>query len=100
MGALSVREALQQVGFEFIQIEPRLPKITTSFRPDVLAWAANTEGSLVPWAIVEVKRDQPKPPSEVTLSALAKSRDLLGTVDHYVVVNGSWYRADAGLRAC
>ncbi|MBM2617885.1 N-6 DNA methylase [Actinoplanes sp. LDG1-06] len=36
---------------------------------------------------------------EVGLAALARARDLLGTADHYVVVDGTdWYRADAGIQ--
>lgn len=98
MNEPSIRNALRQVGYEFIQLEARLPKISASFRPDVLAWAANAEGKLVPWAVVEVKHGRMAQPPEFTLPVLARSRDLLGTVDHYAVMNGSWYRADAGLR--
>jgi N-6 DNA Methylase len=98
MNERSIRNALRQVGYEFIQLDARLPGISASFRPDVLAFAANADGKLVPWAVVEVKRSRKAQPPEFALSALAKSRDLLGTVDHYAVVNGSWYRADAGLR--
>jgi SAM-dependent methyltransferase len=94
----SIRDVLRQVGYEFIQIDARLPKISASFRPDVLAWAANAEGKLVPWAVVEVKNSRMAQSPEFVLPVLAKSRDLLGTVDHYAVMNGSWYRADPGLR--
>ena len=52
----------------------------------------------MPWAVVEVKHRRMAQPLEVVLPEMAKSRDLLGTVDHYAVINGSWYRADAGLR--
>jgi SAM-dependent methyltransferase len=89
---------LRQVGYEFIQLDARLPKISTSFRPDVLAWAADAAGRLVPWAVVEVKHRKMAKPLEVVLPEMAKSRNLLGTVDHYAVINGSWYRADVGLR--
>ncbi|HVB43085.1 MAG TPA: N-6 DNA methylase [Streptosporangiaceae bacterium] len=98
MNEPAIRKALRQVGYEFIQLDARLPKISASFRPDVLAWAANAEGKLVPWAVVEVKQGRMVQPPEFALPVLAKSRDLLGTVDHYAVVNGSWYRADVGLR--
>jgi SAM-dependent methyltransferase len=94
----SIRNALRQVGYEFIQFDARLPKISASLRPDVLAWAANAEGKLVPWAVVEVKHSRTSQPPEFALSVLARSRDLLGTVDHYSVVGDRWYRADAGLR--
>src|SRR5712691_7546677 len=98
MNESSIRDALRQVGYEFIQLDARLPKISASLRPDVLAWAANAEGKLVPWAVVEVKHGRAAQSPQLALSVLAKSRDLLGTVDHYAVINGSWYRADAGLR--
>lgn len=99
MNEPSIRNALRQVGYEFIQFGARLSKISVSFRPDVLAWAANAEGKLVPWAVVEVKHSRTAQPPEFALPVLAKSRDLLGTVDHYAVMGGRWYRADAGLRA-
>ena len=97
MSETSISNALRQVGYEFIQLEAKMPQISASFRPDFLAWAANAEGKLVPWAVVEVKRSRKEQP-EVVLSALAKSRDLIGTVDHYAVIDGKWYRADTGLR--
>lgn len=98
MSETPITNALRQVGYEFIQLDAKMPQISASFRPDVLAWAANAEGKLVPWAVVEVKRSRKDQPPEIVLSALAKSRDLLGTVDHYAVINGKWYRADTGLR--
>jgi SAM-dependent methyltransferase len=98
MNEPSVSNALRQVGYEFVQTQPKLPMVGTSFRPDVLAWAANADGKLVPWAVVEVKNSQMAESPETVLSVFAKSRDLLGTVDHYAVFKGSWYRADAGLR--
>lgn len=94
----TVLDALRQVGYKFIQLEARLPKISGSYRPDVLAWASNAEGHLVPWAVVEVKHGRKMQSPESALPVLAKGRDLLGTVDHYAVVNGSWYRAGPGLR--
>jgi SAM-dependent methyltransferase len=93
-----ILEALRQAGYKFIQLDARLPGISASLRPDVLAWAANAEGKLVPWAVVEVKHGRAAQPPELALPVLAKSRDLLGTVDHYAVISGSWYRADPGLR--
>jgi hypothetical protein len=94
----SVRQALEDAGYSFIQAEPRLARISPSFQPDILAWAADSYGRLVPWAVVEIKSRPAKLPPEVALPQLAKSRDVLGTVDHYVVQHGDWYRADAGFR--
>jgi hypothetical protein len=98
MNEPSISNTLRRVGYEFIQLDARLPKVSASFRLDVLARAANAEGELVPWAVVEVKHRRTAQPLELALPAMAKSRDMLGTVDHYAVINGSWYRADAGLR--
>lgn len=92
-----VQQALEDAGYAFIQLEPRLPELR-NYRPDLIAWATNGRGELVPWAVVEIKHDSQKPP-ELSLPQLARYRDLLGTVDHYVVLNGKWFRADDGLRS-
>jgi N-6 DNA Methylase len=94
----SISDLLRQVGYEFIQLDAKLPRISSSFRPDVLAWAADAEGKLVPWARVEIKNRQTVQLFEMVLPEMARSRDLLGTVEHYAVINGRWHRADAGLR--
>lgn len=91
------QQALEDAGFAFVQVEPRLPELR-SYRPDLIAWAGNERGELVPWAVVEVKRGSQKPP-DLVLPQLARYRDLLGTVDHYAVVDGTWFRADDGLRS-
>lgn len=49
-----VRSRLRAAGYTLLQSEPRLEKLP-NFRPDVLAWASNTDGDLVPWAVVELK---------------------------------------------
>lgn len=92
-----VRELLRSVGFGLIQFDSPL-QADSKLRIDVLAWAADSTGELVPWAVVELKRGQFKTP-ELTLPSLARSRDLLGTVDHYAVVNGQWFKADRGVRS-
>ncbi len=66
-------------------------------RPDVLAFAANAEGDLVPWLVAEIKTGPVKTP-ELALPALLRSRELLGTAEHYAVINGQWFRADRSLR--
>lgn len=89
--------ALEQAGFLFVQEEPRLAELR-NHRPDFLAWADNSEGELVPWAVVEVKRRLNAPP-DVVLPQLARYRDLVGTVDHYLLLDDTWYLADEGLRS-
>ncbi|MFM9378797.1 class I SAM-dependent DNA methyltransferase [Gordonia sp. VNK21] len=92
-----VRARLRVAGFELVQLEaPIDPR--SKVRPDVVAWAADNSGELVPWAVVEIKSGQFKTP-ELALPALARSRDLLGTTDHYAVVNGQWFKADRSVRS-
>ncbi|MET9966040.1 N-6 DNA methylase [Streptomyces sp. NPDC006356] len=91
-----VRSRLRAAGYTLLQSEPRLEKLP-NFRPDVLAWASNADGDLVPWAVVELKSRLRQP--EFALPALARSRDLMGTVEHYAVINGEWFKADRGVRS-
>lgn len=91
-----VRAAMRAVGYTILQVEPRLENLS-GFRPDVLAWASNADGELVPWAVVECKGMKLRQP-ELVLPALAGSRDLLGTLEHFAVVNGQWFKADRGVR--
>lgn len=93
---LNVRRALENVGYAFVQEEPRLLALR-NHRPDFLGWAPNAYGDLVPWVVVEVKHGARKPP-EFFLPQLARYRDLLGTVEHYLVLDDAWFRADDGLR--
>ena len=94
-----IRDALVAAGYRFVQLEPRIPDAKTGWRPDVVAWAADAAGTLVPWAVVETKKSLGAIHPEIGLSALARARDLLGTVDHYVVVNDNeWYQADPGIQ--
>lgn len=92
-----VRAKLRAAGFELVQFESPLEP-SSKVRPDVVAWAADGDGELVPWAVVEMKSGRLKPP-ELTLPALSRSRDLLGTMDHYAVVNGQWFKADRSVRS-
>lgn len=95
----TVRDALLAAGYEFVQLEPRITGTKEKWRPDVLAWAADSGGTLVPWVVVELKEGPGAIRPELGLTALARARDLLGTVDHYVVVNETeWFRADPGLQ--
>jgi len=92
-----VQRSLVDAGYAFVQVQPRLAELR-NHRPDVLGWAANADGDLVPWVVVEVKRGFSKPP-ELALPQMARYRDLLGTVDHYIVIDDEWFRADEGMRS-
>ncbi len=92
-----VRAAMRAVGYTILQVEPRLENLS-NLRPDVLAWASNADGELVPWAVVEYKNKKLRQP-ELVLPSLAGSRDLLGTLEHYAVINGQWFKADRGVRS-
>lgn len=94
--AMAVRDALAGVGYLLVQTEPRYPGLGSSVRPDVVAWASNAEGQLVPWAVVEVRRASDAP-AEAALPQLAQTQTSLGTQSHYVVVGDRWYEADAPL---
>jgi hypothetical protein len=99
MSKETIRDALVAVGYEFVQLEPPTPGVKDNWRPDLLAWAADATTTLVPWAVVETAKSRDPIHSEAGLRALARARDMLGTTDHYVVVNDTeWYRADSGLR--
>lgn len=98
--AKEIGDALEAAGYDFVQSQPRIPGVR-DWRPDIVAWAANAQGTLVPWAAVELKTQSSSAAvrPENGLWALARARDNLGTVDHYVVINGrEWYRADPGLQ--
>ncbi|MFE5879601.1 N-6 DNA methylase [Streptomyces hydrogenans] len=92
-----IRSRLRAAGYGLLQAQPRVGMLR-NLRPDVLAWASNAEGELVPWAVVEVTSRTARQP-ELSLPALARSRDLLGTVEHYAVMNGEWFKADRGVRS-
>lgn len=93
---VQIRADLEAAGYQLIQFEPRLEG-TSKYRPDVLALATNSDANLVPWLVVEVKRGSTTRP-ELALPALMQARELLGTVEHYAVINGQWFRADRTLR--
>lgn len=92
----AIKRELEHAGFEFVQAQPRLAELR-NLRPDLIGWAADAYGELVPWAVVESKRRLDKP--ELALAQLARYRELLHTVDHYLVLDGQWFRADDGLRS-
>jgi hypothetical protein len=92
-----VRDRLLAAGYAVVQVEPKIGE-AGGFRPDVIAFAADDDGNLVPRVAVEIKSGATKRP-EYALPALSRSRELLGTTEHYAVINGQWYRADRGLRS-
>lgn len=91
----AVAERLRRAGFEVVRTSVQASDIGT----DVVAWAASTNGELVPWAAVEIKVSRRPIPPELTLPHLARARDVLGTHDHYAVIGGRWYKADRALRS-
>lgn len=98
MSTDQARDALVAAGYKFIQTEPRLPG-ARDWRPDIVAWASDTDGMLVPWAVIELKSSLAAPHLGAGLSSLARARDILGTVEHYVVFNDrEWHRADPGIQ--
>ena len=88
---------MREIGFGFVQLQPHIAG-KSGARPDVLAWASDRDGRLVPWAAVEIKSAKLTTP-DLALPALARSRDLLGTREHYVVADGRWYQADRSVRS-
>lgn len=95
-GARELRDALNALGYGFVQREPRLKG--SGVHPDVVAWASDESGELVPWAAITFKAKKATNP-DLLLSVLARSRDLLGTHDHYAVMGGQWFKADRGVRS-
>ncbi|WP_441958714.1 N-6 DNA methylase [Mycolicibacterium houstonense] len=95
-GARELRDALNALGYGFVQRQPRLKG--SGVRPDVIAWASDESGELVPWAAITFKAKKTTNP-DLLLPVLARSRDLFGTHDHYAVIDGQWFKADRGVRS-
>lgn len=93
----AVRTLLEAVGFSLVQTDA--PVLGSSLRADAVGWAGNEDGELVPWIVVESKRSrEATAPPLTALVQLGRIRDALGTVDHYLVLNGrNWFRADPGM---
>lgn len=89
-----VVERLRNAGYPFVQSEVRIPD-APGLRVDVLGWATDEAGELVPRLAVEVKHAQ-RP--EVALPVLAQVRGALGTIEHYVVTDEGWFTGAPGLR--
>jgi hypothetical protein len=93
----AIHAALEEAGYELIQFDV---ESAGRVEADVVAWAADAGGELVPWAVIEVKEwghgQRTRP--ELGLSPLSRARSAFGSQEHYVVANGEWFKADAGLR--
>lgn len=93
----AVKQRLLDAGFGLVMCEPRMP-LFGNYRPDVLAWASDEFGNLVPWALVETKQKQDTHPA-LALQQLSALRSQLGTREHYIVINETeWLKADPGLQ--
>lgn len=92
---VDVAARLRDAGYPFVQSEVQLPN-APGLRVDVLAWAADEDGELVPRVAVEIKRSA-RP--EIALPLLAQTRAALGTTEHFVVTDEGWFSAASGLRA-
>lgn len=95
----AVASQLGQTGFPHV-----VGKTSIRVRPDktrmvdLVAWAGDEDGELRPYAAIEVKARADVAAMESALFQLSFVRDDLGTRAHYVVAEGKWYKADAGLR--
>ena len=80
MSTQSIRDTLVRAGYEFVQFEPRIPDAKGSWSPDVVAWAADAGGALVPWVVVEMKKSYGAIHPEAGLPALARARNHLSLI--------------------
>lgn len=91
---VDVIRRLRDAGYLFVQSEVPIPN-APGIRVDVVAWASDEAGELVPRVAVEIKRSV-RP--EVALPLLAQVRAALGTTEHFVVTDQGWFSAAPGLR--
>ncbi|TCI97398.1 N-6 DNA methylase [Aeromicrobium sp. IC_218] len=96
-GRTDLRAVLQGAGYRVIELERKLAG-ASNHRADAVAYASNADGDLVPWLVVEAKRGKTATP-EMALPQLLTAREHLGTVEHYALINGEWFRADRSLRS-
>jgi len=95
----AVRQAADQLrhaGFLLVETEVRINGARA--RPDVVAWAADADGRVVPWAVVEVKTGPGSKKPEFVIPQLAQYANTLGTIDNYVVIGSDWFKADQSFR--
>ncbi|MFK0005083.1 N-6 DNA methylase [Paenarthrobacter sp. NPDC090522] len=89
-----IADQLHELGYPIVETEFRLPDNMRA-QADVVAWASDDMGELVPCLAIEIKRGQ-RP--ETALPQLARVRSSLGTTEHYVVTDDGWFQAGQGLR--
>ncbi|WP_187358395.1 class I SAM-dependent DNA methyltransferase [Microbacterium testaceum] len=94
--AKHVVEQLRHAGFKSVESELRIAG--TNSRPDIVAWAANEDGKVVPWVVVEIKSGESTSKPELVLPQVAQYANTLGTVDNYAVIGAKWFKADRSLR--
>ncbi|MBN9632778.1 MAG: N-6 DNA methylase [Actinobacteria bacterium] len=91
-----VVEQLRHAGFRSVESELRIAG--TNSRPDIVAWAANQDGKVVPWVVIEIKAGTTTSKPEFVLPQVAQYANTLGTVDNYVVIDENWFKADRSFR--
>ncbi|BDI22303.1 N-6 DNA methylase [Herbiconiux sp. L3-i23] len=89
-------DQLHDAGYKSVESELRIAG--TNSRPDIVAWAANEDGKIVPWVVVEIKSGESTSKPEVVLPQVAQYANTLGTVDNYVVIGTNWFKADRSFR--
>lgn len=91
-----VVEQLRHAGFRSVESDLRIAG--TNSRPDIVAWAANEDGKVVPWVVIEIKSGASSSKPEFVLPQVAQYANTLGTADNYVVVGTKWFKADRSFR--
>ena len=97
MSVDSAVTALRSVGYPLVRRDVPASAGRPRLRVDVVAWGADEAGELVPQVAVEVKESGGADAIPDALRQLATSRELLGTRQHYLLLDGVWYAADTGL---
>lgn len=93
------RRQLEQAGFDYVRSEIRSHGEKRKARADLVAWAADPDGEVRPYAAVEVlEKAVDSGRLDGALESLALVRDTLGTTAHFVYAGGQWFEADSGLR--
>lgn len=91
----NVAHRLRSLGYPLVQTNFLIPTAKGQ-HGDVLAWATDDSGELVPYLVVEVKAGGQRP--ETALPQLAQICSSLGTEEHFVVVDDDWFRSGRGFR--
>lgn len=94
-----VKRAVEQLRHAgFLSVEHELRIAGTHSRPDIVAWAANHDGKVVPWVVIEIKSGASISKPEFVLPQVAQYANTLGTVDNYIVIDDNWFKADRSFR--